>query len=106
MASYLLIESCDPFESQDVQRTYALAAGLSTRAESVALFLVENGVFPTRESAASQRLVDLAEKGVAIQADDFSLRERGIDENRLVPAVKPVSLEAIVEHLERGHKVL
>ena len=106
MSSYLLIESRDPFESNDVQRTYELAAGLVARSESVTLFLVENGVFAARESAASGALVDLAKKGVTVQADSFSLRERGIDANRIIPAVKAVSLEAVIDHLEQGHKVL
>lgn len=106
MPSYLLIESRDPFESQDVERTYELAAGLAARQEDVTILLVENGVFAARESSRSQALQQLAKKGVAIQADEFSLRERGIDTSRVFPAVTPVTLDTVIAHLSRGHKVL
>jgi hypothetical protein len=40
MADYLLIESRDPFDSNDVGQFYGLAAGLAREGHSVTLFLV------------------------------------------------------------------
>jgi len=41
MNRYLLIESRDPFESNDVSYFYNLAAGLAEEGSEVALFLVQ-----------------------------------------------------------------
>jgi predicted peroxiredoxin len=101
MSSYLLVESRDPFEIHDVLGTYELAAGLAKQLDKVTLLLVE-----ARESTASHALASLAAKGVTILADEFALRERGIDRGRLVNAVKPAPLETVIDHLEQGDKVL
>ena len=44
MAQYLLIESRDPFESNDVGYYYDLAKGLVEGGNQVTLFLAQNGV--------------------------------------------------------------
>jgi hypothetical protein len=43
MNRYLLIESHDPFESNEVSYFYNLAAGLAKGGNEVTLFLVQNG---------------------------------------------------------------
>ena len=48
MAKYLLIESRDPFESNDVAFAYGLASDLAKEGNEVTLFLVQNGVLPAR----------------------------------------------------------
>lgn len=106
MSAFLLIESRDPFEVQDVQRTHELAAGLVKTGAQVTLLLVENGVFGARESRLSGNLGALAQQGVSILADEFSLRERGITQQQLFGAVRPSTLDVVVDHLEAGHKVL
>jgi sulfur relay (sulfurtransferase) complex TusBCD TusD component (DsrE family) len=106
MASYLLIESRDPFEFQDVQRTFDLAASLAKNAENVTVFLVENGVFSARESSASQALVALAAQGVTILADAFSLKERGIHQTRLARPIASATVEDVVDALARDVRVL
>ena len=53
MANYLLIESRDPFDSNDVANFYGLASGLAKAGNGVTLFLVQNGVLPARQSSAS-----------------------------------------------------
>ena len=78
MAEYLLIESRDPFESNDVAYFYELAKGLVEAGNRVTLFLAQNGVMPARPSAHSATLEALARSGVTVLADDFSLKERGI----------------------------
>lgn len=53
MAKYLLIQSRDPFESNDVAYFYELAAGLAREGSDVMLFLVQNGVLAARRSSRS-----------------------------------------------------
>ncbi len=106
MATYLLIESRDPFESREVTRTWELAAGLARDKNQVTLLLIENGVFAARESLATDELSRLAKDGVTVLAERFSLSERGITDARIAGPVKSASLDVVVEHLEHGHKVL
>jgi intracellular sulfur oxidation DsrE/DsrF family protein len=107
MAEYLLIESRDPFESESAVRDCAeLARGLVDGAHVVTMFLVQNGVLPARSGAKSQHLAALVRAGVAVIADDFSLRERGIDASRLVSGVVPGPIDTVVDRMAQGHKVL
>lgn len=39
-------------------------------------------------------------------ADDFSLRERGIDMSRLAHGVKPGAIDLVIDHMAEGRKVL
>ena len=104
MAEYLLIESRDPFESNDVGYFYELAQGLIESGNQVTLFLAQNGVLPARPSKHSDALAALARSGVKVLADDFSLQERGI--TKLAEGVISASIEVVVEHLAAGHKAL
>ena len=106
MAKYLLIESRDPFETNDSAHYYDLAASLVKEGNEVTLFLVQNGVLPARMSSRSEALGKLAQAGVEVLADDFSLRARGIAEGRLVPGVKTAALDVVVDHLADGSKCL
>jgi sulfur relay (sulfurtransferase) complex TusBCD TusD component (DsrE family) len=56
MAEYLLIESRDPFESNDVGYYYELACGLVEAGNQVTLFLVQNAVFAARPSAQAAQV--------------------------------------------------
>jgi hypothetical protein len=104
MADYLLIESRDPFESNDVSYYYDLAQGLIELGNKVTLFLAQNGVLPARPSAHSAMLTNLARAGVTVLADDFSLKERGI--TKLADGVVEASIEVVVDHLSAGHKTI
>jgi sulfur relay (sulfurtransferase) complex TusBCD TusD component (DsrE family) len=104
MAQYLLIESRDPFESNDVGYYYDLARGLVDGGNQVTLFLVQNGVLSARPSAQSDALSELARSGVTVLADDFSLQERGIA--RLAKGVAPSAISVVVDQLAAGHKTL
>ncbi|MFQ5600833.1 MAG: DsrE family protein [Candidatus Krumholzibacteriia bacterium] len=106
MASYTLVASRDSFVSNEVELYYGLAADLRQEGNEVTLFLVQNGVLPARESSASEQLSDLAEAGVEVLADSFSLRERGIPESRLAAGVRAAELDVIVDHLAEGRKVI
>jgi hypothetical protein len=104
MAGYLLIESRDPFESNDVGYYYDLASGLMEAGNQVTLFLVQNAVLAVRPSAQVPRLQALIGSGIKVLADDFALKERGITNLRDGVAIAPI--ETVVDHLEAGHKTL
>jgi predicted peroxiredoxin len=106
MAKYLLIESRDPFESNDVPHWTELAKGLAKRGNEVTLFLLQNGVLGARRCARSAALEEAASSGVQVLADDFSLRERGIPADRLTRGVKPAPLDVVIEQLSAGCKAL
>jgi hypothetical protein len=88
MEHYLLIESRDPFESNDVPYYYELSKDLVEAGNDVTLYLVQNGVLATRASAHSG-LSSLAETGVKVLADDVA-----------------ASIETVVDLLAAGHKTL
>ena len=104
MDHYLLIESRDPFESNDVSYFYELAKGLVTAGNEVTLLLVQNGVLAARPSAHSATLSALGESGVTVLADDFSVRERGIA--TLAKGIVTAPIDVVIDHLEAGHKTL
>jgi sulfur transfer complex TusBCD TusB component (DsrH family) len=99
MATYLLIESRDPYEHGDVAYFYDLAHGLVREGHQVVLYLVQNGVFAARRSPRAARLGDIARAGVRVLADDLSLRERGIGAEALAGSVKASSIDLVVDLL-------
>ena len=104
MSEYLLIESRDPFESNDVGYYYELARGLAEAGNQVTLFLVQNAVFAARPSAETPKLRALAGSGIKILADEFALHQRGI--SKLLDGIEAAPIEIVVDHLEAGHKTL
>ena len=81
-------------------------AGLSKAGNDVTLFLVENGVMPTRKSEHSAKLSELVDKGVEVLADDFSLSERGIDASVMTTGIKSASIDVVVDQLAEGRKAI
>ena len=106
MAGYLLISSEDPFDNQDTRRFHQLAGALSKSDGPVTLFLVQNGVLSARAGDHARGLAELAQAGVDVVADDFSLRERGISASRLAPHVRAESIDLVLDQLAEGRKVL
>jgi len=106
MAKYLLIESRDPFDNSVVARQYDLAVNLAQEGNEVTLFLVQNGVLPARLGNLSALLTNTAKAGVAILADDFSLRERGIPASRLAEGVKAAPLSIVIDQLAEGRRAI
>jgi len=106
MARYLLIESRDPFESHDVAHYYELARSLVREGNEVTLFLVQNGVLPARPGTRSEALAETARAGVEVLADEFSLRERGIQAGHLAEGVRPAPLDVVVDQLADGRKAM
>src|SRR6516164_3336048 len=69
MASYLLIESRDPFESADVAFCHDLARRLAVAGNRVTVFVVQNGVLGVRAGARSSGYAELARAGVEVLAE-------------------------------------
>ena len=107
MAKYLVVETRDPFDSNDVDDVYDLATGLADDFNDVTVFLVQNGVLPVRKkSAAAKRVAQLAKK-VTVLTDDFSLRERGIEVDEVVDGVRASDIDTLVDLIaEDGRKVI
>lgn len=106
MANYLLIQSRDPFEYNEVTRDFELAASLAKEGNTVTLFLVQNGVLPARKNAKGSGLEDVVTSGVEVLSDEFSLRERGIHHDDLAAGVKAASLDSVVDQLAEGRKAI
>jgi predicted peroxiredoxin len=106
VASYLLIESRDPFESVVVPRQYDLAASLARAGNEVTLFLVQNAVLPARPGMHSKLLTAASKAGVQVLADEFSLRERGIAAGKLAEGVSSAALSVVIDQLAAGRKAL
>jgi hypothetical protein len=104
MAEYLLIESRDPFESNEVGYYHELARGLVDEGHQVTMFLVQNAVLAARPSKGSAALSALARAGVKVLADDFAVKERGI--TRLADGVALAPIDVVVDHLAAGHKTM
>jgi hypothetical protein len=106
MPSYLLIESRDPFESNDVRYFYDLAASLARAENRVTLFLIRNGVLAARAGEHTFWFAALAKAGVEVLADDLSLREHGIHGPRLTAVVRPAEIGAVIDRLGEDRKTL
>ena len=96
---YVFIESRDPFESADTGFVADAATQLQQRGRPVTVFLVQNAVLATRVGARGSEVPRMAEAGVRVLADGFSLRERGIDAAEMRAGVQPSSIDALVDLL-------
>lgn len=106
MSKYLLIESRDPFDSNDTGFCADLAKQLAAAKNDVTVFLVQNGVLPARAGAKAGAVSQLAGSGVTVLADSFSLKERGIDAGRLASGVKAAPLDTVLDALADGAQVI
>ena len=104
MTKYFLIESRSPFDAKEVNNNYQLASDLANAGNEVTLFLVENGVLASRKSSLSDGLADL--KQVKLLADEFSLRERGIELSELEVGIEATGIGAIVDAMSEGQKTI
>ena len=109
MAEYVLIESRDPFEFNDTTYMYQMAGDLAGRGNKVTLFLIQNGVFCARRNVKDNPLDKLRKQSPAVrlEADDFSLRERGISSNALAEGVSVSNVDDLVDQLvQSGTKIV
>jgi predicted peroxiredoxin len=88
---------------------YDMAADLAARGNNVTLFLIQNGVLCARRGVKNNVLAGLKDKApsVRVEADDFSLRERGIKTSGLLGGVSVSNVDNLVDHLvEEGAKIV
>lgn len=106
MAKYLLIESRDPFDCSDSTCFAELAEGLAQRGNEIVLFLVQNGVLPTRKASKHSATIGrLKQNKIRVVADGFSLKERAI--RNLVDGVEVSDINRLVDLLlEPGTKCI
>ena len=102
MKDVLLIESRSAFGGGDF--CDALALALVRAGTPVTVLLVGNGVLPARAGARNGALAEMASSGVAVLADGFSLRERGVA--KLAPGVRASALDIVIDRLQDGATVL
>jgi sulfur relay (sulfurtransferase) DsrF/TusC family protein len=102
---YLLIESRDPYESGLVRGHFDLALSLYEAGHAISIFLVQNAVLPARPNAAREALAPVLAAGIEVLADEFSLRERGI-EARDLKDIQPVPIDVVVERMAAGWKTI
>ena len=99
MSNYVFVESRDPFDSSDTSFVADTATSLKKRGNNVTVFLVQNGVLAARKQARNTHLPQLLESGISVLADDFSLRERGIQSDECQNAMKTASIDQLVDLL-------
>lgn len=101
MTNYLFIESRDPFGAGDTQFVEQTATALKQRGHEVTVFLIQNGVLASRRTIVDSSLSRMAEAGVSLLVDDFSLCERGIQPAELNPSVQSAGIETLVSAMVR-----
>ena len=70
------------------------------------LLIESRDPFETKDVSYLYGLLAAARAGVEVLADEFSLRERGIPRDGLVPGVKAAPIEAVIDALVEGRKVV
>lgn len=106
MSDYLFVQSQDPFTEVRTAGQYALASQLATAGHCVTLYLVQNGVTCARRGAVCDAFDRLAEQGVTIVADDFSLEQREIGADQLKSRIQVEEISAVIDALLAGQKVI
>lgn len=106
MSDYLFIQSQDPFTEARTLSQYQLAQTLHNAGHKVSMLLVQNGVTPARQGAQSPSFDALQQSGVVVTADVFSLQQREITPQQLKGHVTPGHLDAVIDAMLAGHKVI
>ena len=104
---FLFIASSDPIGTAHAADASDLALHLAQAGKQVGVFLIQNGVVPARRGARWDGLDTLVRAGVRIQADAFSLRERGVAAEALADGVEASDdLTPILDALGSGARVV
>ena len=101
----MIVETRDAAEHRGPARTAELAAGMQNEGIPSTIFLAENAVFAARRGSDSPFDGAIA-KGVAVAADGFALKERGITPGELRKGVSVSDVGLIVDKLAGGTSVM
>lgn len=107
MSQYLLIESKSPTDGGEY--SFDLGAQLRALDHEVTIYLVQDGVFAARRrfEAGEKLVADAQDKRVTLLADEISLRQRGINAERLAPPVRVSNMDEFVDLImERSDKAI
>lgn len=107
MEQYLLIESRDHFESNEVNYFYNLAMDLKKQKNEVKLFFLQNAVFSLRKNLQNaEQISNIILLDIPIFLDEFSMKERGLSREKLRHSVIISSLDIIIESMLKQEKVI
>ena len=106
MKDVMVIESRDPIMISDTEWGAELVRGMAAAGARSCMMLVENGVIAARNGAAVPWMDALKADGVAVVADRYALRERGIGENELAEGVIGAELGIVIDWLDAGARIL
>lgn len=106
MATYLFVESRDPFTSVDAQKWADYVGRLSELGDDVSVMYVNDGVMTVRARAHTNVPFMLLARGVRLFVDGWSLQEHGVPAEMVVDGVAIVDVDHIVDHLARGSHVV
>ncbi|HET7876581.1 MAG TPA: DsrE family protein [Methylomirabilota bacterium] len=107
MSRYLLIESKGPLDGG--QHSFELGSQLRDLQHQVTIYLVQDGVFAARKQfEAGQDLLGQARaRNLTVLADEVSLRQRGLNRDRLASEVKVSGMDELTDLLmERSDKAI
>jgi intracellular sulfur oxidation DsrE/DsrF family protein len=105
MRDYLLIESCRADAGEAPPHPWRFAGQLADNGDRVSMYLVGNAVLLARRAAREPRVLALIAAGVAVLADETSLRERNVETRELLAGVAPASLDRVIDALAAGMRV-
>lgn len=103
MSRFVFVASRDPVSVADSRHMLSTAADLAGKGADVAVYLVQNGVFATRDTGNGE-LEAAQSRGVKFFADDFSLRERGINPAEVRSFIQPLDMDQWVGKLFDGER--
>lgn len=106
MSRYLFIQSQDPFTEVRSRAQFDLAHRLVTAGHEVRLLLVQNGVSAARSGASCDGFDALVDSGVKIDADRFSMQQRGLPTEALKRGIGSAELDTVIDALLAGDKVI
>lgn len=106
MADYLFLQSQEPFTDARAAYQYQLAIDLANAGEKVSVLLIQNGVVPARKNTHSDAFKKLTESNVQVLADNFSLKQRQINDSQLHEKITTADISTAITALADGHKVI
>lgn len=106
MSHYFFIQSQEPFTDVRAEKHFDLAGQLLAAGHKVTVLLVQNAVLLARQGSRNSAFDTLQRQGVALKADDFSLRQREISPEQLKPGITPAAINSAIDALLAGDKVI
>jgi predicted peroxiredoxin len=107
VAHYVLVETKSPLEGG--RYAFELGKQLRELRHDVTVYLLQDAVFAARKrfDAGEQLLTEARAEGLRVLADEISLRQRGLSQDRLSETVTVSNMDTLVHLLmERSDKAI